>query len=80
MTRSVTHRSTLFTTLIPFALLALALGTQAHAAPDPRDEARLQACMTKAETKPEEALEDGFVWRSQSGGIFAEQCIAIARI
>jgi tetratricopeptide (TPR) repeat protein len=36
--------------------------------------------MTKAETKPEEALEDGFVWRSQGGGTFAEQCIAIARI
>ena len=36
--------------------------------------------MTKAETKPEEALEDGFVWRSQGGATFAEQCIAIARI
>jgi tetratricopeptide (TPR) repeat protein len=80
MTRPLTHRSAQFTTLIPVALLAVVLGTQAQAAPDPRDEARLQACMTKAETKPEEALEDGFVWRSQSGGTFAEQCIAIARI
>ena len=34
MTRSVTHRSTQFTTLIPFALLALAFGTQAQAARD----------------------------------------------
>lgn len=80
MTRSVTLRSAQFTTLIPFALSVFLLGTSAQAAIDPRDAARLQECMTKTETKPEEALEDGFVWRSQGGAIFAEQCIAVARI
>lgn len=47
---------------------------------DPRDSVRLQACITKTETAPMEAYEDGLVWRGQSGGIFAEQCIAIAKI
>lgn len=80
MTRSVTLRSTLFTTLTPFALSVFLFGNSAQAGTDPRDAARLQACMAMAETKPEEALEDGFVWRGQGGGTFAEQCIAIAHI
>ncbi|GBF56516.1 beta-barrel assembly-enhancing protease [Candidatus Phycosocius bacilliformis] len=66
--------------ILPFALTTFVLATQAHAATDPRDATRLAACVAKAETKPEEALEDGFVWRSQGGAIYAEQCIAIARI
>jgi tetratricopeptide (TPR) repeat protein len=80
MTLSVTLRFFQFTTLIPFALSVFLLAPQAQAAGDPRNAARLEACMTKAEVKPEEALEDGFVWRSRGGGTFAEQCIAIARI
>jgi tetratricopeptide (TPR) repeat protein len=52
----------------------------AHAAMDPRDAARLQACITKIETAPLDAYEDGLVWRSQSGAAYAEQCIALARI
>jgi tetratricopeptide (TPR) repeat protein len=54
--------------------------TSAHAAIDPRDATRLQACLAKIETAPLEAYEDGLVWRSQSGASFAEQCIALARI
>jgi tetratricopeptide (TPR) repeat protein len=68
-----------------FFLLTLTsvLGALPHpvaAAIDPRDRARLEACIAKAEAKPEEAREDGLIWRSQGGGSFAEQCIAIARI
>lgn len=50
------------------------------AAIDPRDATRLQACITKIETAPLEAYEDGLVWRSQSGGVYAEQCLALAKI
>jgi tetratricopeptide (TPR) repeat protein len=60
-------------------LLALVHGP-AQSAMDPRDAARLQACITKIDTAPLEAYEDGLVWRSQSGAAFAEQCIALARI
>lgn len=52
----------------------------AFATSDPRDSARLQACLAKVDTVPLEAYEDGLVWRGQSGGIFAEQCIALAKI
>jgi tetratricopeptide (TPR) repeat protein len=54
--------------------------TYAHAAIDPRDATRLEACIAKIEIAPLEAYEDGLVWRSQSGASFAEQCIALARI
>jgi tetratricopeptide (TPR) repeat protein len=52
----------------------------AQSAIDPRDSARLQACITKIDSAPLVAYEDGLVWRGQSGGVFAEQCIALARI
>jgi tetratricopeptide (TPR) repeat protein len=52
----------------------------AFATIDPRDSTRLQACITKIDSAPLEAYEDGLVWRGQSGGIFAEQCIALAKI
>ena len=68
----------------PFVGLAcLCLGilpTLAKAEIDPRDSARLQACITKIDTTPMEAYEDGLVWRSQSGGALAEQCVALAKI
>jgi tetratricopeptide (TPR) repeat protein len=70
--------------LFHFAVLGLALTSvapiQTAAAVDPRDTSRLQACITKIQTAPQEAYEDGLVWRSQSGAVFAEQCIALARI
>ncbi|WP_284359883.1 tetratricopeptide repeat protein [Candidatus Phycosocius spiralis] len=67
--------------LILTLTVALAtLADQASAAIDPRDSARLEACITKAETRPEEAREDGLIWRSQGGARFAEQCVAIAQI
>jgi tetratricopeptide (TPR) repeat protein len=47
---------------------------------DPRDSSRLAACITKIDTAPLEAYEDGLVWRSQSGGVYAEQCLALAKI
>jgi tetratricopeptide (TPR) repeat protein len=65
--------------VIAFAVVTFGPVT-AQAAIDPRDAARLQACITKIETAPLDAYEDGLVWRSQSGGAFAEQCIALARI
>jgi tetratricopeptide (TPR) repeat protein len=52
----------------------------AHAAADPRDQARLAACIAKIDKAPEEAYEDGLIWRSQSGGAFAEQCVALAKV
>ena len=59
----------------------LAAGGMAQAqAVDPRNTEQLMACLTKASERPEEALEDGLVWRSRSGGIDAEHCIAVARI
>lgn len=69
-----------------FALFAcifaplLSATTQALAAIDPRDATRLEACISKIDTAPLEAYEDGLVWRSQSGGSYAEHCIALARI
>jgi tetratricopeptide (TPR) repeat protein len=54
--------------------------SSAHSAIDPRDSARLEACIAKIDSAPLVAYEDGLVWRSQSGGVFAEQCIALARI
>jgi tetratricopeptide (TPR) repeat protein len=60
--------------------LSLLLVVPAHAATDPRDTQRLQACIDKIDTAPLEAYEDGLVWRSQSGAHYAEQCIALARI
>lgn len=66
---------------VAFAWLMLGLLPQSAAADiDPRDSARLQACITKIDSAPLEAFEDGLVWRSQSGGIFAEHCLALARI
>jgi tetratricopeptide (TPR) repeat protein len=47
---------------------------------DPRDSSRLAACITKIDTAPLEAYEDALVWRSQSGGVYAEQCLALAKI
>ena len=61
-------------------LVAIGLPSIALADIDPRDRDRLQACITKIDSAPFEAYEDGLVWRSQSGGIFAEQCLALARI
>jgi tetratricopeptide (TPR) repeat protein len=52
----------------------------ATAAIDPRDATRLQACIAKIDVDPVEAYEDGLVWRNQSGGAYAEQCIALAKI
>jgi tetratricopeptide (TPR) repeat protein len=63
-----------------FGVSLMGLPSAAMAQVDPRDSARLQACITKSNTSPEEAFEDGLVWRSQSGGAFAEQCVALARI
>jgi tetratricopeptide (TPR) repeat protein len=63
-----------------FAIITALSTSSAKAAIDPRDAARLQACITKIDTLPLEAYEDGLVWRNQSGGSFAEQCIALARI
>lgn len=72
-------------TYAPFlvSLIAASASLVAHPAfadIDPRDASRLQACIIKTDTSPLEALEDGLVWRNQSGGIYAEQCIALAKI
>jgi tetratricopeptide (TPR) repeat protein len=75
----MTYVSHVATALIALALTSLA-ARPAHGAVDPRDANRLAACITKIETAPLEAYEDGLVWRGQSGGAFAEQCIALARI
>jgi tetratricopeptide (TPR) repeat protein len=70
--------------LSSIAVLGVALTSVAPvpslAAVDPRDASRLEACIAKIQTAPLEAYEDGMVWRSQSGAVFAEQCIALARI
>lgn len=69
------------TTPALLSLLCLSmLPAFALAQADPRDSARLQACIAKIDTLPLEAYEDGLVWRSQSGGAPAEQCIALAKI
>lgn len=52
----------------------------AQAEIDPRDSARLQACISKIDVAPLEAYEDALVWRSQSGGVYAEQCLALTKI
>ena len=66
---------------LALATALLAAGGTAHAqAVDPRNTQQLMACLAKASERPEEALEDGLVWRGRSGGIDAEHCIAVARI
>jgi tetratricopeptide (TPR) repeat protein len=67
------------TRLVALAWVVLVPNT-ASAQIDPRDSARLQACITKIDVAPLEAYEDGLVWRGQSGGAFAEQCVALAKI
>lgn len=47
---------------------------------DARDTARLLACINKADTKPNDAYEDGLIWRNQGGGALAGQCVAVAMI
>jgi tetratricopeptide (TPR) repeat protein len=61
-------------------LVAALLPQVALADVDPRDSARLQACIAKIDVAPLEAYEDALVWRSQSGGVYAEQCLALAKI
>lgn len=73
------YLSNMCAALASFAVIGF-VPRQASAAIDPRDSARLQACIAKIETAPLEAYEDGLVWRSQSGAAFAEHCIALARI
>ncbi|MEN9855324.1 MAG: hypothetical protein RL186_1516 [Pseudomonadota bacterium] len=65
---------------LALTISCLSFASPAAAAPDASDMARLQACIAKIDTAPEEAFEDGLVWRSQSGGTHAEHCIALARI
>ena len=70
-----------FPSLACSAWLSLSLiPNSALANTDPRDSTRLLACITKIDTAPMEAYEDGLVWRSQSGGALAEQCVALAKI
>lgn len=68
--------------LFVFALIIAAVATvPATAAPyHPDDIARLDACLTKAQTKADEAYEDGLQWRLRGGGLLAEQCVAIALV
>jgi tetratricopeptide (TPR) repeat protein len=67
-----------FCVLATFALSMVPMAAKADI--DPRDSARLLACITKIDSAPLEAYEDGLVWRSQSGGVYAEQCLALAKI
>lgn len=62
------------------AALLVSVGAARAQAVDPRNTGQLMACLTKASERPDEALEDGLVWRARSGGIDAEHCIAVARI
>jgi tetratricopeptide (TPR) repeat protein len=61
-------------------MISFCVATSSQGAIDPRDGAQLQACITKIDADPAEAYEDGLVWRNQSGGLQAEQCIALAKI
>lgn len=47
---------------------------------DPRNGARLAACLASAVERPDQAYEDALVWRARSGGVDAEHCLAVARI
>lgn len=41
---------------------------------------RHDACAAKAETRPEEAYEDGLVWQNEGGASAARHCVALALI
>jgi tetratricopeptide (TPR) repeat protein len=74
-------RTILFISLLAgWGLFSLPASSSAQTTVDPRDSMRLSACITKIESAPLEAYEDGLVWRQQGGSVFAEQCIALARI
>lgn len=79
MTHAMKFYPKKLTRLVALAWVAL-VPTTASAQIDPRDSVRLQACITKIDVAPLEAYEDGLVWRGQSGGAYAEQCVALAKI
>jgi tetratricopeptide (TPR) repeat protein len=41
---------------------------------------RHDACAAKAESRPEEAYEDGLIWQNEGGGSAARHCVALALI
>lgn len=67
------------------SLIALAAGTvlmfqSAGAQPARAEEARLEACVAKIETDPENAYEDGLAWSYEGNRPGARQCTALALI
>jgi tetratricopeptide (TPR) repeat protein len=47
---------------------------------DPMQAQELAACLSKAQSNPDEAFEDAMVWRSRSGGVDAGHCAAVALV
>jgi tetratricopeptide (TPR) repeat protein len=69
--------------MIAALLLVQALAAAAPAAPTPgqvADNARLQACITKADTAPNDAYEDAMAWIAETHIQEAYVCAAIADI
>ena len=61
-------------------LAGLLLGGADLAWAEMEDQARYDACMTKARQTPEQGLEDGLAWQSLGGGEAAGHCVAMALI
>lgn len=70
---------------IAFAMIAFAMiATLTHApvaqAWSREEILRHEACASKAESKPEEAYEDGLIWQNEGGASAARHCVALALI
>lgn len=70
-----------------FALLLPALAFAQSPASDDRQSSwdqqeaqRLERCLSISETDAEAAFEEGLAWRSNSGGLAAEHCVAAAMV
>ena len=47
---------------------------------DALERERYRACLAKVESNPEEAYEDGLIWRGEGGGVPARHCVATAML
>ena len=59
---------------------AFAMMQNASAAFDQAEQARLESCIERIETEPEEAYEDGLAWIHKGNRPSARQCVALALV
>ena len=66
--------------ILSLAITSLILSQSASAEISEREAERLEACVARIETDPEEAYEDGLAWIYQGNRPGARQCTALALI